>query len=84
MSEETRSKIIKKNDNETVVDKISGKISRQDDMVTATISAHMIFGDMCISVQTKGQTDDEFYDRAQKAIDFIKENLKDKENQYYG
>lgn len=84
MSEETQSKIIKKNDNEAVVDKIACKIARQDGMVTATISAHMIFGDMCISVQTKGQTDDEFYDRAQKAIDFIKENQKEKENQYYG
>lgn len=84
MSEETRSKIIKKNDNETVVDKIAGKIARQEGMVTATVSAHMTFGDVCISIQARDQSDVEFYERVQSAIDFVKENQKEKENPYYG
>ena len=65
-------------------DKISGKISRQAGMITATISAHMIFGDVCISIQAHDQSDTDFYDRVQNAINFVKESQKEKENQYYG
>lgn len=65
-------------------DKISGKVVKQNGIVTVSISAHLNFGDMAISVQTRDEPDENVYSRAQKAIDFIKENMKDKENQYYG
>ncbi len=79
MSEETRSKLLKPNENE-----ILGKVVRQNGIVTVSISAHLNFGDIAISVQTQDEPDENVYDRAQKAIDFIKENMKDKENPYYG
>lgn len=79
MSEETRSKVLKPTENE-----ILGKVVRQNGVVTVSISAHLNFGDMAISVQTQDEPDENVYDRAQKAIDFIKENMKEKENQYYG
>ncbi len=72
------------NDNETVVNKISGKIARQAGMVNISLSAHMVFGDVCISIQSYSQSDEDVYKRAQNAIDFIKENQKEKENPYYG
>ncbi len=65
-------------------DKISGKVVKQNGIVTVSISAHLNFGDIAISVQTQDEPDENVYDRAQNAIDFIKENMKDKENQYYG
>lgn len=79
MSEETQKKELK-----TAENRISGKVSRQAGMVNATISAHMIFGDVCISIQAHDQSDTDFYDRVQNAINFVKENQKDKENPYYG
>lgn len=65
-------------------DKISGKVVKQNGIVTVSVSAHLNFGDIAISVQTQDEPDENVYDRAQNAIDFIKENMKDKENQYYG
>lgn len=65
-------------------DKISGKVVKQNGIVTVSISAHLNFGDIAISVQTQDEPDENVYSRAQKAIDFIKENMKDKENPYYG
>ena len=65
-------------------DKISGKVVKQNGIVTVSISAHLNFGDIAISVQTQDEPDENVYNRAQKAIDFIKENMKDKENPYYG
>lgn len=79
MSEETRSKVLKPTENG-----ISGKVVRQNGMVTVTISSRLNFGDIAISVQTQDEPDENVYGRAQKAIDFIKENMKEKENQYYG
>ncbi len=79
MSNDEKTILIKPNEN-----KISGKVSRQEGMVNVTLSAHMVFGDVCISIQSHDQSDHEVYDRAQNAIDFIKENQKEKENQYYG
>lgn len=65
-------------------DEIIGKVVKQNGIVTVSISAHLNFGDIAISVQTQDEPDENVYNRAQKAIDFIKENMKDKENQYYG
>lgn len=65
-------------------DKISGKVVKQNGIVTVSISAHLNFGDIAISVQTQDEPDENVYGRAQRAIDFIKENMKEKENQYYG
>lgn len=65
-------------------DKISGKVVKQNGIVTVSVSAHLDFGDIAISVQTQDEPDENVYDRAQNAIDFIKENMKKKENQYYG
>lgn len=79
MSEETQSKAIKPTEN-----KISGKFVRQKGVVSVCISSRLSFGDMTISVSTQDEPDENVYDRAQKAIDFIKENMKEKENQYYG
>ena len=65
-------------------DKISGKVVKQNGIVTVSISAHLNLGDIAISVQTQDEPDENVYERAQNAIDFIKENMKEKENQYYG
>lgn len=65
-------------------DKISGKVVKQNGIVTVSISSHLNFGDIAISVQTQDEPDENVYERAQNAIDFIKENMKEKENQYYG
>lgn len=65
-------------------DKINGKVVKQNGIVTVSVSAHLDFGDIAISVQTQDEPDENVYDRAQNAIDFIKENMKKKENQYYG
>ena len=79
MDEETRSKVLRSTENE-----ILGKVVRQNGIVTVSVSAHLNFGDIAISVQTQDEPDENVYDRAQRAIDFIKENMKEKENQYYG
>lgn len=71
--------VIKPSENE-----ILGKVVRQNGIVTVSISAHLNFGDIAISVQTQDEPDENVYNRAQKAIDFIKENMKEKENPYYG
>ena len=65
-------------------DEIIGKVVKQNGIVTVSISAHLNFGDIAISVQTQDEPDENVYNRAQRAIDFIKENMKEKENQYYG
>lgn len=65
-------------------DKISGKVVKQNGIVTVSVSAHLNFGDIAISVQTQDEPDENVYSRAQNAIDFIKENMKEKENPYYG
>ena len=79
MSEGTQSKVLKPSESE-----ILGKVVRQNGVVTVSISSRLNFGDIAISVQTQDEPDENVYDRAQKAIDFIKENMKEKENPYYG